>query len=129
MVFIGIKTIPAEVHIFVISLVIVLLAESILFWNGIVRVYCTSIQLGIKWRIIGILCAWIPIIHIYALVKIINIVTEEAEFEIEKYELNSTRKEKDICKTRYPLLLVHGVFFRDTRFLNYWGRIPGELMP
>jgi triacylglycerol lipase len=127
-VFIGIKTIPAEVHVFIISLVIAILAESILFWNGIIRVYGTSIQLGIKWRIIGIVCGWIPIAHIYALVKIINIATSEAEFEIEKYELNSTRKEKDICKTRYPLLMVHGVFFRDTRFFNYWGRIPGELI-
>lgn len=127
-VFVGIKTISAEVHIFIISLVIVILAESLLFWNGIVRVYGTSIQLGIKWRIIGIVCGWIPIVHIYALVKIINIATAEAEFEIEKFELNSTRKEKDICKTRYPLLMVHGVFFRDTRYFNYWGRIPGELI-
>lgn len=127
-VFVGIKMIPAGVHIFVISLVIVILAESILFWNGIVRVYCTSIQLGIKWRIIGIVCGWIPIVHIYALVKIINIATEEAVFEIEKFELNSKRNGNDLCKTRYPLLMVHGVFFRDTRFFNYWGRIPGELI-
>ncbi len=27
-----------------------------------------------------------------------------------------------------PLLLVHGVFFRDFRYLNYWGRIPKELI-
>lgn len=127
-VFVGIKTIPAEVHIFIISLVIAISAESLLFWNGIVRVYGTSIQLGIKWRIIGIVCGWIPIAHIYALVTIINIAAEEAEFEIEKFELNSTRKEKDICQTRYPLLMVHGVFFRDTRYFNYWGRIPGELI-
>ncbi len=127
-VFVGIETIPAEVHIFIISSLIVILAESLLFWNGIVRVYGTSIQLGIKWRIIGIVCGWIPIVHIYALVKIINIAAEEAEFEIEKLELNSMRKEKDICQTRYPLLMVHGVFFRDTRYFNYWGRIPGELI-
>ena len=35
-------------------------SEAILFWNGILRVYLTSVQLGIKWRIIGILCGWIP---------------------------------------------------------------------
>ncbi len=127
-VFVGIKMIPTGEHIFIISLVIVLLAESILFWNGIVRVYCTSIQLGIKRRIIGIACGWIPLVHIYALVKIINIAAEEAKFEIEKFELSLTRNGKDLCKTRYPLLMVHGVFFRDTRFFNYWGRIPGELV-
>lgn len=30
----------------------------------------------------------------------------------------------DDCKTRYPLLMVHGMGFRDRRYLNYWGRIP-----
>ncbi len=29
--------------------------------------------------------------------------------------------------TKYPLLLVHGVFFRNSKRLNYWGRIPAEL--
>lgn len=33
----------------------------------------------------------------------------------------------DLCATKYPLLLVHGVFFRDYRYLNYWGRIPRTL--
>ena len=128
MIFLGLKTVPAELHIFTISLVIVILAESILFWNGIIRVYSTSVQLGIKWRIYGIVGGWIPVVHIFLLVKIMSIVSTEAEFEIEKFVLDSTRKEKDICKTRYPLLMVHGVFFRDSRFFNYWGRIPKELI-
>ncbi len=128
LVFVGIKTIPAESYIFIISLVIAISAEAILFWNGIIRVYCTSVQLGLKWRIVGITCGWAPIVNIFTLTKIISIVAEEAEFESKKYELNLERKEKFICKTRYPLLMVHGVFFRDSRLLNYWGRIPGELI-
>ena len=32
-----------------------------------------------------------------------------------------------VCKTKYPILLVHGVFFRDSKIFNYWGRIPSEL--
>lgn len=31
------------------------------------------------------------------------------------------------CETKYPILLVHGVFFRDSTRINYWGRIPKEL--
>lgn len=31
------------------------------------------------------------------------------------------------CKTRYPILMVHGLGFRDRKYLNYWGRIPGTL--
>lgn len=29
---------------------------------------------------------------------------------------------------KFPLLLVHGVFFRDFDHFNYWGRIPEELI-
>lgn len=31
------------------------------------------------------------------------------------------------CKTKYPVLLVHGMGFRDRKIFNYWGRIPREL--
>lgn len=60
--------------------------------------------------------------------KICRIVAKEYEFETEKQELNEIRKENETCKTKYPLLLVHGVFFRDLKYFNYWGRIPKELM-
>lgn len=30
-------------------------------------------------------------------------------------------------KLRYPILLVHGLAFRDHKYLNYWGRIPKRL--
>ena len=31
------------------------------------------------------------------------------------------------CKTKYPIMLIHGTGFRDRKFLNYWGRIPAAL--
>lgn len=105
-----------------------LLVELILFWNGIIRVYVTSVQLGIKWRVLGAVCGWIPFVQIYALCKIIRITGNEVIYENEKYLLNRIRVENEECHTRYPVLLVHGVFFRDFRFFNYWGRIPGELI-
>ena len=109
-------------------LLLALLVELILFWNGIIRVYLTSVQLGIKWRIIGAVCGWIPFVQIYALCKIIRITSNEVIYENEKYMLNRIRAENQECHTRYPILLVHGVFFRDFRFFNYWGRIPAELI-
>ncbi len=36
-------------------------------------------------------------------------------------------KEGKACKTKYPILFVHGVFFRDSKRINYWGRIPKAL--
>lgn len=101
--------------------------EAVLFWNGMIRVYLTSVQLGVKHRVLAALCGWIPFLNIWYLTKIIRITSEEAEFETEKWELDAARAESEVCKTRYPLLMVHGVFFRDFRYINYWGRIPREL--
>ena len=70
-------------------------SEAILFWNGILRVYLTSVQLGIKWRIIGILCGWIPVVHIWALCKIIHITSAEVQCENEKYLLSHLHDESD----------------------------------
>ena len=33
----------------------------------------------------------------------------------------------DKCAAKYPILLVHGMGFRDHKYLNYWGRIPRKL--
>ncbi len=112
---------------FLIGLLLLILAESVLFWNGILRVYTTSVQLGLKWRVIGIICGFIPIVHIWVLCRIIGIASREADFENEKHLLDQVRAHSQICQTKYPLLLVHGVFFRDFRFFNYWGRIPHAL--
>lgn len=113
--------------IWIINVIPMVVLEAILFWNGMIRVYLTSIQLGLKHRILAALCGWIPFLNIWYLTKIIRIASDEVEFETEKWELDEVRAENEACKTKYPLLLVHGVFFRDFRYLNYWGRIPKEL--
>lgn len=106
---------------------IIIAVEAIVFWNGIIRVYLSSEQLGIKIRVIGIICGMIPIANLIALGIIIKTVSKEVDFENRKILLNDSRKSQQICATKYPILMVHGVFFRDFRYLNYWGRIPKEL--
>lgn len=110
-----------------ISAAIAIIVLSVVFWNGIIRVYCTSVQLGIKHRVIGVLLGFIPIANIFALFTIISVSSKEAQFEYEKQEKNKLRAPQKICRTKYPILLVHGVFFRDFKTVNYWGRIPAEL--
>lgn len=99
----------------------------ILFWNGLISVLCTSHQLGIKHRVIAVLTWWIYPLNLLVLGNIIRIVILEQHFETEKVLLNSARKNEELCKTKYPILLVHGFFFRDSKHINYWGRIPAEL--
>ena len=108
-------------------LFLVVLAESLVFWTGILMVYGTSVQLGVNARILGAIFGWAPIASIFMLGKILRITTREVKFEKEKIKVNEKREEEQICRTRYPILMVHGVFFRDFTHFNYWGRIPGEL--
>ena len=107
--------------------VAVVLVELVLFWIGISMVYLTSIQLGLRKRAIGIACGWIPIVNLCALIGIIRTCRAEVAFERALEQRDKARAEQQICRTRYPLLLVHGVFFRDFDHFNYWGRIPEEL--
>lgn len=109
------------------DLVCVVCVEAVVFWNGIIRVYLTSTQIGLKWRVIGILCGWIPIVHIAVLFKIIRMASAEWRFEGGKLLKAQERADQRLCDTKYPLLMVHGVFFRDFEHFNYWGRIPREL--
>ena len=107
--------------------VIVFLVEMALFWIGISMVYLSSVQLGFRRRAIGIACGWIPFANLFALIGIIRTCRAEVAFERALEQRDKARAEQQICRTRYPLLLVHGVFFRDFDHFNYWGRIPEEL--
>lgn len=111
----------------VINILLVFLIELVTFWNGIIRIYITSQQLGLRWRVLGAVCGMIPVVHLIVLGKLLSVVIAEIRFENEKLIQDEARVSEQICATKYPILLVHGVFFRDFRYLNYWGRIPKEL--
>lgn len=123
----AVRYLPDRPMIFVWSALLCIGAEAAVFWNGILCVYCTSSQLGVQQRVIGLLCGMIPIANLAALGMILSTVSKEVQFEVQKEQQNLARKPQQICKTKYPLLMVHGVFFRDTKYFNYWGRVPREL--
>lgn len=100
----------------------------LLTFNGCLRIYATSLQLGIKWRVLLFLLWWFPGVNLLLFAKIRRIAREEYLVETEKAQLNAIRRQNETCCTLYPLVLVHGVFFRDRKVFNYWGRIPMELI-
>lgn len=120
-------TLPTAYTDLIFSALYCTLASAVVFWNGILCVYCTSVQMGIKWRVVGALCGMIPVVNLLILTKIINITSEEIEYEIQKERLSADPNLAEICKTKYPIVLVHGIFFRDNILFNYWGRIPKTL--
>ncbi|MDE6731497.1 MAG: triacylglycerol lipase [Oscillospiraceae bacterium] len=107
--------------------IVIIAAEAVIFWNGILRVYATSVQLRIKHRVLGLVFGFIFPVNLVMLMIIYIKTRNEAIFETEKILLDKSRQDDKICATKYPILLVHGVFFRDSRLLNYWGRIPAAL--
>ena len=95
---------------------------------GIVRLVISSRQVKII-KYIALLFTWyIPVINLIVLRLISRDAKKEFRFEQAKQELDDMRKENEICKTKYPILMVHGIFFRDWQKFNYWGRVPRELV-
>lgn len=125
---VGFWLMPQKWQLWLLSVAVCTAVEAVVFWNGMISVYTTSVQLGVRHRLVGFLCGMVPVVNLIVLRKIIKVTEAEVDFETEKAMLNQSRKDKTICRTKYPVLMVHGVFFRDIRFFNYWGRIPSELI-
>lgn len=102
------------------------LVSELVFWNGALCVFATSKHLGVKWRFWGIILGMVPLVNLIVLYVIIDIIMDEVEHDLELEHIEQNG-EKERCKTKYPILFVHGVFFRDSRHFNYWGRIPRAL--
>lgn len=94
-----------------------------LFWMCIV---CK--RLRIAKRIIVWSMIWIPVLNYGLAVYVRRLARQEVDHDLHKIRLDDIRADYQICSTRYPLLLVHGVGFRDFHYFNYWGRIPRELV-
>ena len=110
-----------------IGALIALLALGALLWNGFLRIFCTSARLGVRLRVAFLLLWWCPVVNLCLAAAMYRRARGEYYGEKARLELDAGRAESRICATRYPILLVHGVFFRDWQLVNYWGRIPAAL--
>lgn len=99
-----------------------------LLFNGILRLFFTSRRLSIVWRVVMLLTMWIPLVNLLVLDHACRLARDEYDYYLYKKDIADTRVDSDLCQTKYPLLMVHGVLFRDLKYFNYWGRIPKELI-
>ncbi|MCL1808208.1 MAG: triacylglycerol lipase [Clostridiales bacterium] len=100
---------------------------GILVVNGFVRIFVASKQADLSTKLLLVFFWWMPVLNIKWLKKLCSSAIKEYVFVSEKIDTNESRRQKEVCKTKYPLLMVHGIFFRDWKNFNYWGRIPKEL--
>lgn len=96
--------------------------------NGTLRVLCACRRLNIVMRLLVILTWWVPLWGLFLLFYCAHKAAEEYDHECIRAAEQHVRANCDVCKTRYPIVLVHGVGFRDLRYFNYWGRIPKLLL-
>ena len=111
----------------VINAVVAGLVLGVHFLNGFWRTVFTGSQLGLGMRLLMLFFWWMPVVNLVIFSNWCKQVRRELIFEKDKYLLDVAREENQVCRTKYPVVMVHGIFFRDWQFFNYWGRIPKEL--
>ncbi len=84
-------------------------------------------RLRIARRVVVWSFMWIPVVNFGLAFYVRGLARQEIDHTLYKISLDDVRAEAQVCATRYPLLMVHGVGFRDFHYFNYWGRIPREL--
>lgn len=105
----------------------VLLVGLVLFM-GVIRTASSAKQIKIKDHVLMMMFWWMPVLNIFLIRRYYKTAKREYFFELDKLELENARAESTVCSTKYPILLVHGIFFRDWLLVNYWGRIPATLI-
>lgn len=125
--FTGILSSGLGIGFYVASVVVALLVLGVTFINAAIRTCAGSSQLGAGRKAAAVLTGGIPVVNFFTLIPAIKSAKSEVNFESKKVSLDLSRAKDEVCRTKYPILLVHGVFFRDFKYFIYWGRITDEL--
>ncbi len=96
--------------------------------NGTIRILCTCYRLGVVKRILICLWMWIPVVNLFLLRIVSRAAKDEYDIALERHLNETMRVGTDCCATKYPIIMVHGIGFRDLKFFNYWGRMPRLLI-
>ncbi|MEX1377084.1 MAG: alpha/beta fold hydrolase [Eubacteriales bacterium] len=117
-----------QLHFIITDLIISISFVLLLFLNGFWRITILSRRLNIIKRVVFVFMIWVPIVNIVVAFIMCHAAKVEYDHELYKINQNQWRIESKKCNTKYPLIMLHGVGFKDLKYLNYWGRIPKELV-
>jgi triacylglycerol lipase len=113
--------------LFIGNAVVGLIALLGLALGGFIRVAMHSTQVPLSRRLFLLFFWWFPPTTVLVIGPMMRIIDHELGVTALRERRDAARCGSAICATRYPLLMVHGVFFRDWSAFNYWGRIPDQL--
>ena len=114
-------------RLFVMNLAVAYCTLLLHYLNGFWRTAFCSSQLGIGRRIVMFFFWWVFPVNVFLFYGWCSVVRRELITAKNKYLLDAARVQAAVCRTRYPVVMVHGIFFRDWQYLDYWGRIPKAL--
>lgn len=99
----------------------------VLYLNAVIRAVVCSRSLGviIRWLLFSV--SWVPLLGLPVCLAAGRQVRREYLAAVDRVEWERAMPEDDRCATRYPVVLVHGVGWRDVPAFNAWGRIPRYL--
>ena len=122
------KKINITKKIIISDMLLTVIFLSVIIADGTIRILCASRKLKCKNRIIISGTIWMPLVNLFTIIYVKKIegyckICEDYRCDMDKIKIESC-----ICSTKYPIILVHGVGFRDFTYLNYWGRIPHTLI-
>lgn len=100
----------------------------LLIVTGSICILASCRSLGVWKRVLFVCFLWIPVVHLFFLKYISRRAKIEYDAENCRFENRKQRDGSLICATRYPIIMLHGIGFRDFKYFNYWGRIPKELV-
>ncbi|MDE5907976.1 MAG: triacylglycerol lipase [Lachnospiraceae bacterium] len=98
-----------------------------LILNGCIRILCTCRSLGVWKRVVCVFFLWMPLVNLILARYLSKRAKIEYDAEVYRFENRRIRADSEVCATKYPIILLHGIGFRDLQYFNYWGRIPTEL--
>ena len=117
----------AELWTVITDAVLTLVIWSSLFMNGVIRILVMTMRVSLPRKVILGFLMLLPPVNVFVLIYLMRVAGEEYEYEENKAECDIQRIETQVCKTKYPLVMAHGIGWHDWRWFNYWGRIPKEL--
>ncbi|MCL2849435.1 MAG: hypothetical protein FWE61_05255 [Micrococcales bacterium] len=96
--------------------------------NGFVRLSIGSTNVPTVTKVLIAVLWWIPPVTVVLLGRACRTSAREIAATTYRLERDRARVGDQVCRTRHPVLMVHGVFFRDWDKFGYWGRIPDALV-
>ena len=94
---------------------------------SLIRLLYAAEQFDALLRYLILATWWLPLIGVFLNLPTYRAAKQELSFVRTQYQRDLQRHHEQICRTKFPLLLLHSNFYPDWKPTTCWGRIPDAL--